>query len=179
MAARRKTTKKKRASRARRRVRKAAKRSAAKKPAVILKPVWDGRERRARERPQTLRLRETRIGFTVNDIERSIRWYRDVLGFYLKEEWREEGRLTGATMLAGAATFYLGQDDFAKGRDRRKGEGVRIYCTTGFDIDKLAAEFKARGAVLDHDPADQPWGERDFCITDPDGYRLTFTTGRR
>ncbi|HWO87779.1 MAG TPA: VOC family protein [Gemmatimonadales bacterium] len=175
MAARRKAARKK----VTKKTKKKATRPVAKQAPAALRPAWDGRERRTSEKPQTLRLRETRIGFTVNDIERSIRWYRDVLGCYLKEEWREEGKLTGATMLAGAATFYLGQDDWAKGRDRKKGEGVRIFCTTGLDIDKLASDIKARGGVLDHDPRDQPWGERDFGITDPDGYKLTISTGRR
>ncbi len=137
---------------------------------------WSGEERRDATKPQTLRLRDARIGLTVNDITRSLAWYRDVLGWYVKEEWHDEGKLMGATIVAGAATIYLGQDDWKKGRDRKKGEGTRIYCTYGGDLDELAARIKAHGGVLTHEPKDEPWGERDFGIRDPDGFNITFSS---
>jgi len=105
-------------------------------------------------------------------------FYRDVLGFVVGEEWRENGTLEGCEMLAGAVRFYLTQDDFAKGRDRKKGIGSRLSCTTAQDLDRFAAEVKARGGALDQEPMDMPWGERLFMITDPDGFKLTFIQAR-
>ncbi len=128
----------------------------------------------ARRQPETLRLRQITPSFTATDLQRSIAFYRDVLGFMIGEEWRENGQLAGCEILAGAVTFMLSQDDFAKGRDRQKGVGMRWRCHTAQDIDKLAAEIKARGGVLDQEPQDMPWGERVFMITDPDGFKLTF-----
>jgi len=69
--------------------------------------------------------------------------------------------------------LMIGQDDWQKGRDRRKGEGFRIYCGTKQDVDALAAAIKARGGMLDTEPTDQPWGSRDFSISDPDGFKIT------
>jgi uncharacterized glyoxalase superfamily protein PhnB len=69
--------------------------------------------------------------------------------------------------------LMIGQDDWKKGRDRKKGEGFRIYFTTTGDVDALAAGIKARGGALDSEPMDQPWGSRDFSFTDPDGFKLT------
>lgn len=137
-----------------------------------------GKRRRAtaRKEPETVRLRSVSPGLTVNDIQRSIAWYRDVLGCVVGDKWEHEGRLMGCEMKAGAATFILGQDDWKKGRDRKKGEGVRLYCSTAQDVDKLAANIKARGGVLTHDPRTQPWGTRDFGIVDPDGYKITIST---
>ena len=37
----------------------------------------------------------------------------------------------------------------------------------------MAAAIKKRGGKLDSEPKDQPWGSRDFSLTDPDGFKLT------
>src|SRR5687767_8742218 len=89
---------------------------------------------RKRHQPETLRLRTAGPSFTVNDIEKSLAWYRGVLGFTVTERWENGGKLMGAELLAGSVTFYIGQDDWKKGRDRAKGEGFRIYCTTVQDV---------------------------------------------
>jgi catechol 2,3-dioxygenase-like lactoylglutathione lyase family enzyme len=109
---------------------------------------------------------------TVNDIEKSLAFYRDVLGFAVKERWEEDGKLRGAELTAGASGLMLGQDDWKKGRDRDKGQGVRFFCTTDQDIDALAARIKSHGVALEHEPRDD-WGMRALALADPDGYKLT------
>jgi len=133
------------------------------------------RATRARRQPETLRLRAANPGFTVNDITKSVAWYQDVLGCLVVDRWEREGKLMGATLRAGAVDFYLGQDDWRRGRDRKKGEGFRIYCVTAQDVEALAAAIKARGGTLLHDPQTEPWGERDFAIADPDGFKITIS----
>ncbi|HLZ46242.1 MAG TPA: VOC family protein [Gemmatimonadales bacterium] len=133
---------------------------------------------RPRRQPETLRLRKLTPSFTASDLPRSIAFYRDVLGFVIGEEWRENGELAGCEIHAGAVTFMLGQDDFKKGRDRQKGLGTRVWCHTAQDLDRLAAEIKARGGVLDQEPQDMPWGDRIFMISDPDGFKLSFVQAR-
>lgn len=150
-------------------VKKTARRPAAKKAATGLKK---------RHQPETLRIRTVSVGYTVNDIEASVAWYRDILGMVMADRWTEDGKLLGAEMKAGSASIWLGQDDWKKGRDRKKGDGVRIYCKTAQDVDALADRIKSRGGRLDHDPMDQSWGSRDFGITDPDGYKITVATVR-
>src|SRR6185295_8896364 len=91
--------------------------------------------RPVRKGPETLRMRAAAPGFTVDDIEKSLAWYRDVMGFIVKERWDHDGRLGGVEMMAGSVIFMLSQDDWKKGRDRAKGEGVRMYCSTVQDVD--------------------------------------------
>src|SRR5437899_2748233 len=67
-----------------------------------------------------LSVRSATPGFTVNDIEKSVAWYRDVLGFTVKERWEREGKLAGVELGAGTVSFLLSQDDWQKGRDRVK-----------------------------------------------------------
>jgi uncharacterized glyoxalase superfamily protein PhnB len=130
-------------------------------------------EERRQKQPRTLRLRSVTPSITVNDLQTSLGFYRDVLGFHLAEEYQQDGKRVGARLEAGAVTVLLTQDDFAKGRDRKKGLGLRQYWTTAQDIDELAAAIQSRGGVLSQPPTDQPWGVRDFAVTDPDGFLIS------
>jgi uncharacterized glyoxalase superfamily protein PhnB len=125
------------------------------------------------KKPAGLKLIEAAPAFTADDLQKSIGWYRDVVGFAVEEKWERDGKLMGASLRAGSATMMLAQDDWKLGRDRRKGAGVRLYFSTAQDVDALAAAIKARGGKLDHEPVDQPWGSRDFALTDPDGFKIT------
>lgn len=149
----------------------AAKKKTARKPAAKKQPM-----RRKRKQPESLRIRSVSPGLTVSDIQKSVAWYRDVLGLVVGEKWEQDGKLMGAEMKAGNSAFWLGQDDWKKGRNRKKGEGVRFYCETAQDVDMLAKGIKARGGVLDHEPQTKPWGTRDFGITDPDGFKITIAS---
>jgi len=122
---------------------------------------------------KTLKLSSASPSFTVNDLQKSLAFYRDVLGFELEEKYERQGTLVGVGLQAGDVFFMLGQDDWKKGRDRRKGEGFRIYCMTTQDVDVIAEKIQAAGGTLDQEPRDQPWGMRDFSLTDPDGYKIT------
>ncbi len=131
-----------------------------------------GKQRR-RGSPETMRLRGFEPSFTVNDIERSLRFYTDVLGFIVIEEMTDGDVLQGALLQAGVCRLGLSQDDWAKGRDRRKGDGMRIWCKTAQDIDALADRITAAGGQLDGEPKNEPWGVRAISIKDPDGFLLS------
>lgn len=139
-------------------------------------PRKAGTARRAftdRRGPETLRLRATIPSLTVNDLQRSLKFYTDVLGFILKEPWKnDKGELTGVMLRAGVCELSLSQDDWAKGRDRKKGEGFRLWCQTAQDVDALAKRVTAAGFRLTEEPKDQ-WGGRSFSFDDPDGFHLT------
>lgn len=130
-------------------------------------------KRSPRKKPQTLRLRDVMPAFTVNDIDRSLAWYRGVAGFVIEDEWRHDGRLVGGVVKAGVVRFMLMQDDWAKGRDRPKGIGFRVYCTSTRRVDDIAADIAARGGRVAEGPVDRPWGGREIVLVDPDGFKVT------
>lgn len=134
------------------------------------------RRKPIRRKPETLRLRGVEPSLTVNDLQASLAWYRDVLGFTVDETWEHGGKLAGVSLKAGSVYLNLSQDDWAKGRDRVKGEGFRLYLSTAQDVDEIAALVKARGGTLASEPADQPWRARTFNLVDPDGYKLTISS---
>lgn len=126
-----------------------------------------------RKQPETLRLRSMTPAFTVDDIQVSLAWYQDILGFVLDEKWEHDGKLAGATLKAGTVELILVQDDWAKGKKRQKGQGMRLYCDTVQDVDALASRIKQRGGRLMQEPKDDPWGSRTFVVQDPDGFKLS------
>jgi catechol 2,3-dioxygenase-like lactoylglutathione lyase family enzyme len=112
--------------------------------------------------------------FTVTDLERSVRFYTDVLGFIVGERYTGSGGvLQGVMLKAGACDLGLSQDDWAKGRDRQRGVAVRVWCTTVQDIDALANRIKARGYPLTQEPTDESFGGRSVALDDPDGFHLS------
>ena len=129
-----------------------------------------------RAHPETLRLKSIAPGITVNDLDTSLKWYRDVVGFHVGEKFEREGEVRGVALIAGEQTLMLTQDDWAKGRDRAKGQAIRLYLQATQDVDEVAAAIKARGGTLAAEPADQPWGARTFDLVDPDGFQLTITS---
>jgi uncharacterized glyoxalase superfamily protein PhnB len=131
---------------------------------------------RERRQPETLRLRSASPSFTVDDLQKSLAFYRDLLGFVEKDRWERDGALRGVELVAGSVSVFLAQDDWQKGHDRVKGQGFRIYCDTAQDIDALARRIQERGGTLDQEPKDQPWGGRDFALVDPDGFKITIAT---
>jgi uncharacterized glyoxalase superfamily protein PhnB len=134
----------------------------------------DGANRRTQ--PESFRGRALMASLTVNDVRKSLAWYRDVAGFTVDEQYEREGELQAVALKAGTVRIMIGQDDGAKGWDRRKGEGFSLIITTAQDVDELAAHIKARGGTLASEPADMPWGARVFRVRDPDGFMLAIST---
>lgn len=132
------------------------------------------REIKDRRTPETLRIRSIAPGITADDLSRSMHFYTDVLGFLVSERWMDaNGNLQGVMLKAGACEIGLSQDDWAKGRNRKKGIGMRLWCETGQDIDDLARRIRASGGTLSDGPSTQAWGARSLSVMDPDGIHLT------
>jgi len=130
-----------------------------------------------RQEPASLRLRSVTPSYTVSDLDRSVAWYRDGLGFLVSDRWEEDGRLLGVMLKAGACLIGLAQDDFSKGRDRLKGVGFRIWCDTAQDVDAIAARLRAFGGSIVEEPGDR-WDTYSFTAEDPDGFRITITRAK-
>ena len=111
-------------------------------------------------------------GLTVNNLQQSITFFEG-LGFGVEERWEDKGVLLGVMLRAGEARINLSQDDWKKGRNRQKGEGLRLYVGTKQNIDQLAADATKAGIALEREPHDTEWGSRAFEVTEPSGFRLT------
>jgi len=111
---------------------------------------------------------------TVDDLQKSITFY-GALGFAIDERWEDKGMLLGVMMRAGASQIGLNQDDWKKGRDRKKGIGVRLSLSTSTarNVDEIAKRAKSAGISLKSEPHDTEWKSRAFEVVDPSGFLLT------
>ena len=109
---------------------------------------------------------------TVDDLQKSIAFY-EALGFAIDERWEDKGTLLGVMLRAGSSRIGLNQDDWKKGRDRKKGIGVRLSISTLGSVDEMAKRAKTAGITLKSEPHDTEWKSRAFEVTDPSGFLLT------
>jgi len=109
---------------------------------------------------------------TVDDLQKSITFY-EALGFAIDERWEEKGTLLGVMLRAGRTQIGLNQDDWKKGRDRKKGIGVRLSISATGSVDEIAKRAKNAGLTLTSEPRDTEWKSRAFEVTDPSGFLLT------
>ncbi len=113
---------------------------------------------------------------TVRDLQVSVAWYRDAIGFRVDREFLREGELRSVRLQAGSVRLLLNQEDGAKGVDRLKGAGFSLMLTTRQSIDALAARVRAHGGTLVTEPADMPWGARACRVQDPDGFLFAISS---
>jgi uncharacterized glyoxalase superfamily protein PhnB len=132
-----------------------------------------------RTQPESLRATELSASLTVKDLERSLAWYCDALGFTIDRKHEREGKVVGVSLKAGLVRILLNQDNGARGWDRTKGEGFSLQITTSQSVDDIAARIRQFGGTLDSEPGDMPWGVRAFRVTDPDGFRLAISSERK
>jgi catechol 2,3-dioxygenase-like lactoylglutathione lyase family enzyme len=108
--------------------------------------------------------------FTVSDLERSIRFYRDGLGLTQAFDFTDpNGRRTGLYLHVGGRSFIeLFEGQVAAPADR---QSYRHICLEVDDIEATARALRGRGievseSKLGGDQSYQAW------ITDPDGNRI-------
>ena len=125
--------------------------------------------------PTALAAKSIMPGLTVDDVGKSIAFY-EALGFSVANRWEDNGTLIGVILRAGELQLGLNQDDWKKGRDRKKGIGTRLNLETAQSIDEIAARMKGAGYTLDVEPFDTPWKTRQFELTDPSGFKWTVSS---
>jgi uncharacterized glyoxalase superfamily protein PhnB len=128
----------------------------------------------------TAAINATNLGcsITCKDVQTSIRFYREAIGFAVVFTFENEGKVAGAVVAAGDCRIVLNQDDGKLGWDRIKGQGfyLQINVAGPADVDAAAVRIKAAGGTLIDEPADRPWGARMFQFKDPDGFKLGVST---
>jgi len=108
----------------------------------------------------------------VSDVDRSVAFYRDQLGFTVEQQHGERFAL----VRLGTGTIGLLQGDLTRWPAAARNQ-FHIERTTD-DLDGLYAALQARGVRFTAAPHDTPW-ERTMATRDPDGYRVEFAQGQR
>lgn len=114
------------------------------------------------------------FGLLVNDMPAMIRFYRDILGFEIKE-----AENTGNVYLIKDGTLFMMYErkNFESMTDKTyeyvKGLNghfeIALYVDTFEEVDINYQEVIAKGAVPVLEPVTEPWGQRTCYIADPEG----------
>lgn len=102
----------------------------------------------------------------VSDLPRSKRFYGEQLGWTLNTD---EPDVAGFAF--GTGYLVLHTDDRAADARRYSG-GMSVEVQVD-DVDAEHARLAGRGVAVG-ELRDQPWGERNFYLMDPDGYTWSF-----
>ena len=122
-----------------------------------------------------------RIELFVADLDTSIRFYEVALGFGLDRREQDYASMRrGQAVLGLGAVSKLPLDGPGPGFTQsrvadERGAGVEIVLEVE-DLEDAYARFERAGERVAEPIRAQPWGLRDFRISDPDGYYLRITT---
>ncbi len=107
----------------------------------------------------------------VKDVERGIRFYHDMMGFKLIEDFRYEDKPVYARLRApggdGTIALHLAGPGASVGS-----EGVRLYFEVR-DLDGFCRKLQQKGFYITQLPRMMPWGWRHAYLNDPDGHEIS------
>jgi catechol 2,3-dioxygenase-like lactoylglutathione lyase family enzyme len=113
--------------------------------------------------------------FIVSNVDESIAFYRDQLGFETRFQQPEQKPFFAILGRDGAQLFVKSEKNIPPLPNAKRHSFIRwdAFVYAG-DPDALAAEFASHGATFSEPLKDTHDGLRGFEITDPNGYVLFF-----
>jgi catechol 2,3-dioxygenase-like lactoylglutathione lyase family enzyme len=121
-------------------------------------------------------IRELRIALTVDQFDQAVHFYRDVLGFELRQSWDDtDGR--GVILELPRATLEILDRPQADAIDRiETGRvipgNVRLAVQVN-DLETATDALEQAGAMPMHASVQTPWGHHNQRVTTPDGRQMT------
>ena len=104
----------------------------------------------------------------VVDLQRSIEWYRDVVGLPFRMEG--DGYAEFATEGCKFALYHRDKLPELLGRAAIAGGPGGEAAFVVDDVDAEMERVRAAGAEILSGPVDRPWGHRTVHVLDPDGF---------
>ncbi len=100
----------------------------------------------------------------ASDLELSLGFYRDLLGFNVTYAFPSEDEPQFASLAIAGGKLGLGATDQPV---ESASTSLWLYAD---DVDAAIADLRDAGVRVVAEPADQPWRERVASVADPDGY---------
>ncbi|MFQ5839748.1 MAG: VOC family protein [Candidatus Methylomirabilales bacterium] len=124
------------------------------------------------------------VALIVREIPRAVQFYRETLGLPLRLVQGNDYALfqVGGMKLALQRACSAGPDLPVAVDLEAPGASSSASVLVAFgvgDVDRWCATLRGRGVPICREPADYPWGDREFSVRDPDGHVLIFYGPRR
>jgi catechol 2,3-dioxygenase-like lactoylglutathione lyase family enzyme len=104
---------------------------------------------------------QSRVLYRPIEYERSVAFYRDVVGLHIYREWG-----TGTVFILGGGLLELSRSAGPVNDDK-----ISLWLQVRA-VDAEFARLQAAGVTVVEAPVDQPWGLREARLRDPDGLML-------
>jgi catechol 2,3-dioxygenase-like lactoylglutathione lyase family enzyme len=113
-------------------------------------------------------------GLLVEDVEKMVKFYRDILGF--ETDW--DGGPFASFKVNDGGLFMFNRKQFAQSMNQQyyPPNGFNLTMQIGIgvptkeDVDSEYKRLMELGVqALTGEPVTQPWGQRNFWISDPEG----------
>jgi lactoylglutathione lyase len=127
-------------------------------------------ETQSTEAPAAVNVQQAVPFFLVSNMERSLRYYVEGLGFEMTRKWTPRGKIEWCWLQIGSAALMLQEP--RKVLAEKVGVGVSV-CFQCNDALAIYREVKARGI----EAAQRPFVGNGLWVTaflDPDGYKIDF-----
>ena len=104
---------------------------------------------------------QSRVLYRPVDYERSVAFYRDVVGLHIFREW------------GSGTVFFLGGGllELSRAAGPIPNDKISLWLQVR-DVDTEFARLEAAGVTVVEAPVDEPWGLREARVRDPDGLML-------
>ncbi|WP_255770718.1 VOC family protein [Pseudarthrobacter sulfonivorans] len=123
---------------------------------------------------------------TVTDVDESLKFYRDALGFEVRNDVGSDGQRWVTLGSDAQPGLELVLSPPHAGRSQADGDAIQelltkgvmpMYVFTTDDLDGAFEKLRASGAEVLQEPIDQPWGPRDCAFRDPSGNMIRINQG--
>ena len=111
--------------------------------------------------------------YVVRDVEDSLEWYREMLGFELETVNRDpqgEDPTSYAVLRRDEVCLHLVSESMVEAQTGSSGSQIMVR-----GLHALMATLEEKGVQVIRGIEEQPWGARDAIIADPDGNRVVFS----
>lgn len=103
----------------------------------------------------------------VRDVDRSLRFYRDLLGFKVISSMEGYARLKSPR-----GTTSIALHEYTPDMKRPAAEGLRLYFEVD-GLDALCRRMVGARVKFSQMPKDMEWGWRHAYLKDPDGHEIS------
>jgi len=116
----------------------------------------------------------------VKDVGTALRFYKDLLGFRVIDDYLHNGRPVYARLRPTRGSGTLALHMIEPGKTLPAGDAIRLYFETN-NVEATCNKLRKAGVKISQEPKLMPWGWIHAYLDDPDGHEISLycSAGKR